>query len=48
MKDTKNGHLKVDGFCAVEASRQMDFDNFMWDNNARGTSVFAYASQVAD
>lgn len=48
MKDTKNDHLKVDGFCAVEASRQMDFDNFMWDNNARGTSVFACASQAAD
>ena len=48
MKETKNGHLKVDGFCAQEASRQMDFDNFMWDNNARGISVFACASRAAD
>lgn len=48
MKETKNGHLKLYGFCVVEASRQMDLDNFMWDNKARGTLVFACTSQAAD
>ena len=28
MKQTKNGHLKSDRFCAMETRRQMDFDNF--------------------
>lgn len=40
MKVVKYGYLKVDGFCVVEVSWQMDFDNFLWDNNVCGILVF--------